>query len=235
LSQTPLIFVDFDGTISNDDTTDLILQRLADPSWVDIEEAWQRGEIGSRECMAAQVGLLRATPETFAQVVAEITIDPGFMAFERFCRLLALPVAVLSDGLDIVAEAVLARHGISLPVLSNHLAWQGGDRWHLSFPHARPGCSSAAGNCKCHRLTAARDDRVGPQVLIGDGRSDFCVATEADVVFAKGKLAAHCGECGIPYFAFTGFDDLLPTFKAWLMEAKGQIAKPAPPHQLATR
>jgi hypothetical protein len=31
------------------------------PSWRDVEEEWQAGEIGSRECMTRQVSLLRAT------------------------------------------------------------------------------------------------------------------------------------------------------------------------------
>lgn len=214
----PQIFVDFDGTISVDDTTDAILEQLAEPEWTAVEAAWQRGEIGSRECMAAQVALLRATPDAFVKVVSGIAIDPGFEAFLALCQRQALPVSVLSDGMDLVAEGVLTRLGVALPVLSNHLAWQGGDRWQLSFPHAQPNCLSGAGNCKCGQLAASRaaDRQGGPRVLIGDGRSDFCGASEADMVFAKGKLAAHCREKGIPHIAFETFADLLPAFTAWL-------------------
>ncbi len=52
-----------------------------------------------------------------------------------------------------------------------------------------------AGTCKC--LSAFTQS--GCTVLVGDGRSDFCVAAAADVVFAKDKLAEHCRLAGIPF------------------------------------
>jgi 2-hydroxy-3-keto-5-methylthiopentenyl-1-phosphate phosphatase len=44
------VFVDFDGTISLEDTTDVILERFADPEWRKVESEWLAGIIGSREC-----------------------------------------------------------------------------------------------------------------------------------------------------------------------------------------
>jgi 2-hydroxy-3-keto-5-methylthiopentenyl-1-phosphate phosphatase len=49
------VFVDFDGTISPLDTTDLLLDRFADPLWRKIEAEWVTGRIGSLECMARQI------------------------------------------------------------------------------------------------------------------------------------------------------------------------------------
>ncbi|WP_052293722.1 HAD-IB family phosphatase [Azospirillum sp. B510] len=212
------LYIDFDGTISLEDTTDLILQRFADPAWEAVEESWARGEIGSRDCMARQVALLRVTPAEFDSFAAGIGVDPDFPAFMALCHRHGVPVTVLSDGLDRVARGVLRRLGFDVPVLSNRLRWQGDDRWQLEFPHARPGCASAAGNCKCSRFAVsagrAADGRVA--ALIGDGRSDFCAAEQADAVFAKGKLARHCQEAGIPHAAFTGFGDLAPLFEEWV-------------------
>ena len=34
------VFVDFDGTISLEDTTDVILERFADPEWRKVEAEW---------------------------------------------------------------------------------------------------------------------------------------------------------------------------------------------------
>ena len=42
---------DFDGTISVLDVTDSLLQRFGQPGWQELEDQWERGEIGSRECM----------------------------------------------------------------------------------------------------------------------------------------------------------------------------------------
>lgn len=214
MPQPPTIFVDFDGTISRDDTTDAILEQLADPRWLEVEAAWQRGEMGSADCMAKQIELLRATPDMLHGVIEHIEIDPGFIDFLQFCESRTLPVAVLSDGLDMVAEVVLRRSGVGLPIFSNHLVWQGEDKWKLTFPHARPDCLNRAGNCKCAPLSSPRQ-RGGLSVLIGDGRSDFCGAAEADVVFAKGKLVGHCERKRLAHISFENFTDLLPVFEAW--------------------
>ena len=73
------VFVDFDGTIAPQDTTDLILERFADPAWRDIEEEWRAGRIGSRECMVRQIDLIRAIEEELDAFINEIEIDPGFL------------------------------------------------------------------------------------------------------------------------------------------------------------
>ncbi len=48
------ILLDFDGTISLHDTTDVILAAFADPQWHDVEREWIAGRIGSRACMSRQ-------------------------------------------------------------------------------------------------------------------------------------------------------------------------------------
>jgi 2-hydroxy-3-keto-5-methylthiopentenyl-1-phosphate phosphatase len=45
--------------------------------------------------------------------------------------------------------------------------------------------------------------------VIGDGRSDFCVAERASFVFAKGRLAGHCRDRGIPHREITSLREVL--------------------------
>jgi 2-hydroxy-3-keto-5-methylthiopentenyl-1-phosphate phosphatase len=47
-------------------------------------------------------------------------------------------------------------------------------------------------------------------VLIGNGYSDFCTAGAADFVFAKSDLIDHCRAEGIPFYAFSRFEELTP-------------------------
>jgi len=54
------VLCDFDGTIALEDVTDSILERFALDGWQDVETEWKNGQIGSRECMAKQVALIRA-------------------------------------------------------------------------------------------------------------------------------------------------------------------------------
>lgn len=208
------IIVDFDGTISREDTTDRVLQRFADPGWEEIEADWVAGRIGSRECMERQVSLLRVSPDVFDTFVSSLAIDWGFTEFVRLCRRLAIPVTVVSDGLDRTIHALLNRAGLGdLPVVANRLEAIGRDRWRLASPHADPAGGCASGTCKCRIASGL----IRPlTLLVGDGRSDFCVAGQADLVFAKTRLIAHCRDNGISHHAFGDFSEAVCLLEALL-------------------
>ncbi len=210
------VFVDFDGTIAPSDTTDLLLEEFADPSWQEIEEDWKAGRIGSRECLVRQIDLVRATPVQLDAFLARIDIDPGFPEFVGLCQDEGHEVTVVSDGLDRAVSSVLSRAGMELPYFANHLEWLGADRWRLTFPHARSDCRALSGNCKCRFAEAA----VGAvRIVVGDGRSDFCVAEGADLVLAKSALARHCRSSDLPFFPFKSFAEATDLLARWVRES----------------
>lgn len=209
------VFVDFDGTIASVDTTDLLLERFADRKWLEIEDEWKSGKIGSRECLVRQIDLVRATPEELDDFVSRIEIDRGFASFVDLCQGQGFGMTVVSDGLDRTVRSVLKRAGFELPYFANHMEWVGGDRWRLTFPHARSDCRALSGNCKCQFADAASRQ---VRVVVGDGRSDFCVAERADLVLAKSSLIRHCREQDLPHFPFTTFAEATQLFASWLSE-----------------
>ena len=196
------LLVDFDGTIAVIDTVDALLSLHAEDTWLEIEQEWVLGKIGSREAMASQVALLKLDATALDTFIDSVVLDPGFQSFVTLAREKQLPVTVVSDGIDHVVTRVLARHNVPFTVRANHLIQTAGERWALSFPHAAEGCAS--GNCKCRAPTAEGSLRI----LIGDGRSDFCAAGTVDLCLAKGKLIDHCRANGIPYVAFRDFHDI---------------------------
>jgi 2,3-diketo-5-methylthio-1-phosphopentane phosphatase len=202
-----MIQSDFDGTISLEDVTDTLLTRFGRPGWQALEDAWERGEIGSRECMTGQIALLDMSAEELRTHLATIQIDPHFAAFVREARRLGLPVQVVSDGLDHVIRTVLGLHGLGeLPVIANRLVQTGPRSWQLQSPWASAACSRASGNCKCERL--AEQQTVHGRVLyVGDSTSDFCVSGKADFVLAKYKLIEHCRSKGIAHAPFADFSE----------------------------
>ena len=207
-------FIDFDGTISLEDTTDLLLAQFAEPAWRTVEAAWERGTIGPRECMSRQVDLLRVEPVMLDLFANCLQIDPGFVPFVEALQESGIKVTIVSDGLDRVIAHALKGYGLELPVLANGLAATGGDRWRLDCPHASDNCRANSAHCKCATFDRAPDSAL--RVLIGDGRSDFCAASISDMVFAKGKLADHCRTNGITHRAFGTFADLPVLFSDWL-------------------
>lgn len=201
-----LAFCDFDGTITTDDVTDLVLGQFALPEWRDIEASWEAGLISSALCMQSQIRMIRAGQDEIDALLEQAEIDPGFRDFKRFCDRSGIPVVIVSDGVDHFIRRVLALNGISdIKVVANRLVATdiGFD---LDLSHGRADCRVASGVCKCQVLEGA-----GPHVYIGDGRSDFCAARKAAMVFAKDKLAAYCRREGIPHTLYDNFSDVLDT------------------------
>jgi 2-hydroxy-3-keto-5-methylthiopentenyl-1-phosphate phosphatase len=203
------ILVDFDGTIVRDDATDLILERFALPEWRMIEDDWSAGRIGSRECLARQIDLVRATERDLADLIDGLEIDPAFSDFAALCQDAGFDIVIASDGLDRVIAAVLARFGFDLPYVSNRLVNTGADRWRVDFPNFDRACGPVSGTCKC----AVSGRATSPTLLIGDGHSDFCAATQAKWVLAKGQLAHHCRQSAIPHVPITGFADAIDVLR----------------------
>ncbi|HEY3634408.1 MAG TPA: HAD-IB family phosphatase [Caldimonas sp.] len=201
------VVCDFDGTVSEKDVTDSLLQRFAQPGWQELEAQWEAGRIGSRACMAGQVALLDCTKDELDAHVAGLSIDPRFRSFVEAVRAEGASLTIASDGLGEVIAAMLARVGLAhLPVRASRLVQTGPRRWALEFPHARADCISAGATCKCACL---RSDAAQPALLVGDGASDFCAATRADLTFAKSRLLDHCAVLGVPHRPIRDFGDAL--------------------------
>jgi len=210
-------FVDFDGTIVPCDVTDFLLERFAAPSWQDIERDWQAGRIGSRECMTRQVALLEATEPQVLDAISQLRVDPGFGTFLEQCALGGVGVTIVSDGFDFVIERVLRNAGLKVPFYANHLERHGTNRWRVTFPSARSDCRALAGNCKC-AFTEPYSSSV--KVVVGDGRSDFCISGQADLVFAKGTLLELCRTSGTTHYAFSDFFDVANKLGLWLRSGR---------------
>jgi 2-hydroxy-3-keto-5-methylthiopentenyl-1-phosphate phosphatase len=206
------VLLDFDGTIAPDDPTDRLLERFAEPEWLEIEAEWQAGRISSHECMQRHAELLRVTPDALDAAIEAIQIDPTFHHFVNFCRYRSLDLTIVSDGFDRVLRAVLKREQLPVRFFANRLEWRGGDRWSLAVPYAKTDCRSRGANCKCSHGAG----RGGTCVVIGDGRSDFCMAERADYVIAKDALAGFCRERGLSHASFSTFEDVTARLAEWL-------------------
>jgi len=217
------VFVDFDGTISLEDTTDVVLERFADAAWQKVEAEWLAGRIGSRECLQKQVDLVRASPEELDSVCEDVPLDPHFPELVALCHRHRIPVVVVSDGMDRLITKMLARVGVDIPVFANRLDYCGDGRWSLQFPYAGKSCQSGAGNCKCVALTK---ESTTTRVLIGDGRSDFCAAETADLVIAKSALVEHCQTNGLPFTVFGNFAGATTILADWISAIERQQPLP---------
>jgi 2-hydroxy-3-keto-5-methylthiopentenyl-1-phosphate phosphatase len=203
------IVCDFDGTISRQDTVDEVLEQLADQRWRVLERQWLANEITAATCMREQIALIDPNKARLDAALDKVALDPGFARFLAWGESLGHDISIVSDGVDYFIDRILRRHELGhVPVVANRLVRD--RRLRLEQPWLRSGCAAGSGVCKC---AAARAGEAAPLVFIGDGRSDFCLAAKADVLFAKDALAVHAASRGQAFHRFQTFDDI--TARLW--------------------
>jgi len=217
---SPVVFCDFDGTITQLDVTDQILTQLAHPSWREIEQEWMMGLIGSRECLERQIALVDAPAEELHAVIDAVAVDTHFAAFCKFARKKRLPLYILSDGFDYVIRRVLKGAGMARQFRSGKNLFASalrveGRRLAPSFPHSPEPCAHGCATCKAALIRRLREGRQ-PVIFVGDGMSDRFAVELADVVFAKRHLLAHCRDNGIACHPFETFGDVHATLEKLL-------------------
>jgi 2-hydroxy-3-keto-5-methylthiopentenyl-1-phosphate phosphatase len=202
-----IFFCDFDGTVTKEDVIDRILEEFADPKWMEIEQSWANGEIGSRDCLAMQTRLIKGKERELLDFVEGISIDETFVDFAGYCNDKAVEIVILSDGIDRFIKSILNRYGLNdMRVFSNSLESTKGC-FEMFFPYFREDCKSRSGICKCkimEELSIPGDIKI----LVGDGRSDFCLAGKADLTFAKSDLLDFCRVEKISHIEHREFKDI---------------------------
>lgn len=207
-----IFFCDFDGTVTKEDVIDRILEEFADPMWKDIEESWVNGEIGSRDCLAMQTRLIQATERDLLDFVDGIDIDETFIDFARYCRGTGVEIIILSDGIDLFIKSILNRYGLNdIRVFSNSLG-STAEGCEMFFPYSLEDCLSRSGICKC-KMMEELSSPLSLNILVGDGRSDFCIARKANLTFAKSALLDFCRTEKIPHMEHRKFGDITEWLK----------------------
>jgi len=203
LSETT-VFLDFDGTVTKADTGVHLLSRLVDDSvWRPVEEAYVRGDIGSRECLVAEWAMLPRDEALIRSVAGEVSIDPGFGSLVSGLRAAGAEVVVVSDGFGFQAREVCAAVGVHC--VTNDVDWS---TFALVFPNEDRCCPcSTCGTCKQAPVKDARA-RQRRTVLVGDGASDRKAAVLVDELYAKDGLAYWCDDAGVRYEWFDCLDDV---------------------------
>jgi 2,3-diketo-5-methylthio-1-phosphopentane phosphatase len=195
------VLVDFDGTACTHDVAEHLLDAFGDPTWRDLDERWERGELGAPEGLRIQAQMLRRpTEELVAFALEHCPMDPTFAPFVRRCREAGIPVTVVSDGFGLYIEPLLRSAGVQdVAVVTN--TWIDGGT--IAFPNGHPDCINC-GTCKMRTVL----DAPGPVAFIGEGSSDRYAALYADVVYAKDLLVGHCERDGVPFRTWSNFDDV---------------------------
>ena len=205
------VFCDFDGTLTIEDVGNRLFGRFAGEAAESIVREYHAGRMNARECLRLECAALRVIrPEAIREFALQFPLDPFAGELVRFCSSKGIALTILSDGLDLYVDPILAKANLGdLPRFVNHGSFvetKEGTTLVPSFPYRDEHCD-LCGNCKRnHIVTRSADDDL--VVYVGDGISDRCPVRYADVVFAKHNLIQYCQEQNISYFEFRHLGDV---------------------------
>ena len=204
----PLLAVDFDGTITVEDITNIIWDAHVPFDWREVlMPASRAGTITPLELIAQGYREVRQGPEALlAEVRPRAHLRPGFDKLVAHARAHRWPLQVVSHGLGFYLRDLL-------PAGVPFTAFEGsfdGERWQVTLP---PGFALADGqDFKIQVLGDLRARHPGRRtVYVGDGRLDFPAARRSDLVFAvrDSTLATLCRGAGVPCTEFDRFDEIV--------------------------
>ena len=207
----PVLFFDFDNTITRGDVLDWVIERYSQSdNWRSLETGWQEGRISTLECLSGQFDDLRVSEGALKEFIADVAIDPAFPEIVAWAKANHVELTIVSDNVSLVVREILRRHGLpDLPVLANEIVFSG-NRPAILFPFQDANCPRCA-HCKAQHLRR----RAGQtRVYVGDGLSDVCPALQAEIVFAKDSLADELTRRGVPYRPFESLGDVLGFLRA---------------------
>ncbi len=208
-----LILCDFDGTISLEDITYLLVRHFCKGHWESIAQEFTAGKITSQEAYHRIAEMLKGEEREVRQFLRHHgKIDPTFSTFYQYCRQKGIDLKILSDGLDFYIKTILEAHQLSeIPFYANECHFLKDGKIKISFLHANEECG-LCGTCKKRLVQILRKD-YDLILFVGNGFSDRCAAKEADWVFAKGSLYRFCIEKDISCSFFKDFGEILHDFK----------------------
>jgi HAD superfamily phosphoserine phosphatase-like hydrolase len=204
-----LLAIDFDGTLTDHDTLDLICQTWAPDAWREAEEELTAGRWTLEQVIEHEFAAVAASREEVLALVHErVSLRPGLPALLETC----VQRVVVSSGFTTLIQPVLLDHGIDLPIVAHDAVFtpEGAT---VTF-RAREDCGSCGERCKRDEVLRRADGRT--LAYVGDGWSDRCAALAANLVFARAGLARFLDDEGVPYLPFEDFDDVREGLVAYL-------------------
>ena len=197
-----VLFSDFDGTITEQETFSLLMREFAPEASRRIVPRLLSGETTLREGVPA---ILETIPsERFPEMIDRMrtmSLRPGFPEFLDFLERHAIPLVVLSGSL---VELVIAR----LAPYRTRIARVVAAHADTDAPFLRIRSETAGGDELVHKAAVMREYGEALKIAIGDSVTDLTMAREADLVFARSILAERLSKENHPHVRYDTFFDI---------------------------
>ena len=202
-----LIQCDFDGTITEEDVSFLLLDTFANEDWRRLLTEYREGKISVGDFNRKAFSMVKADRQTLLEFVrSEVKVQAGFHELLAYCRRKSFRFVIVSNGLDFYIEAILRDIGIdNMEVLAAQTNFSSKG---IEVKYIGPEGNQIQDGFKeaYTRLFLSRDYRV---VYVGNGASDVPPAKLAHHIFATGELLTSCKEMNLSCIPFVDLNDVV--------------------------
>jgi 2-hydroxy-3-keto-5-methylthiopentenyl-1-phosphate phosphatase len=207
----PVLFCDFDGTITLSDNIVAVMKHFNPPGWEpivrDIVSESKSIQQGVGEMFALFPSTMKG--EVLTYILNNAGIRAGFTELLEWCKVHNVPFYVTSGGIDFFVHPLLEPFGIP----ADHIYCNGsdfsGDTITITWPHScDDNCDNGCGMCKTTIIRRFPEEQYF-RILIGDSITDFAGAKLVDLVFSRSHLTDKCKELALPHIPFETFHDIV--------------------------
>ncbi|OUL37113.1 2-hydroxy-3-keto-5-methylthiopentenyl-1-phosphate phosphatase [Nostoc sp. T09] len=197
-----IVFCDFDGTITEEETFVAVLKNFAPELSAKLLPEMYARRLTLRQGVRQ---ILASIPSSRYSEILEFTqiqpIRPGFVELLDFLEFQGVPLVVISGGLRGMVETVLdslvqrvhAIHAVDVDTSSTHLK--------VISPYE-------GGTELIAKVQIMSKYPAYQKIAIGDSITDLNMALEANVVFARDRLAEYLDEHKKPYIHWDNFSQV---------------------------
>ncbi|MWV42025.1 2-hydroxy-3-keto-5-methylthiopentenyl-1-phosphate phosphatase [Paenibacillus sp. HJL G12] len=211
----PVIFCDFDGTITLSDNIVAIMKEFKPEGYEPIMKRTVDQEISLRQGVGDMFALLPSSrkDEIVDFVIKRAGIREGFKEFLAYVRQENIEYYVTSGGMDFFIDPLLAPFDIPADHIFCNSADFSGEHIEILWPHpCKDPCSNGCGMCKTTVMRRFPEEQY-ERILIGDSLTDFEGAKIADLVYSRSILTDKCAELGVKHVPFQNFFDIMNDMK----------------------
>jgi len=198
-----IIQCDFDGTITEEDVSFMLLDAFAQGDWRKLFQQYRENKISVGDFNIRAFAMVKASRgELVAVARSKVKLRDGLHELINYCRRRGFRFVIVSNGLDFYIKSILK--DVGLDNIKFYAAKTRFSRDGLKVQYIGPDGTPLMSDFKeaYTKEFLKQGDRLA---YVGNGPSDVAPAAQAHYVFARDGLLDGCREMNLEC---TPFDDL---------------------------
>lgn len=204
MNYSKVVFCDFDGTITTQDTFVSLLEKFAPETVAQVLPAIFRREITLKESVTSTLGAISVEHyPAMIEFMAQQPVRPGLKKFIKFLNDRDVPFVVISGGLTEMVKVVLEHQNLMAGVKDIYAGEVA-----LTGEFLQPYSRIASDTEFVAKATAMERYPALEKIAIGDSVTDINMSLAADLVFARDRLMQYLDGENKSYVPWQDFDEI---------------------------